>query len=232
MRIPRNEAVSIDVALRSAAAPADALAHACRCGSRLCSTCSDPVLWCAACRSAYFADTRHFLCEVPRRWQHDRYFAFWRRGLARRRALPADMLFTAFFTDRCRLDPDALTIARQTPQADDIRIGRLALEHRLMSRQEVAWILKYQRGMRAHKRRCFGDIAVGLGILHPGALARILAALAERRRGVVPMLVRLAGIDHARVLLAESAFFGLECEATTDRLDAPLDAAMFNAGAT
>jgi hypothetical protein len=169
-----------------------------------------PVQWCPSCRSVYCSDEQRYLCELPAHWPEGRFLSYWHRGVMGRRESWSDRAFARFFCDHMGIEASHVAAAAQNPMPDHIRIGRLALVHRLLSRDDLAWILKFQRCSRPHRRRCFGEIAASLGYWAKEVNACILVAQAERRRGLVPAIAAQFNVLPERVLLAEREFFGLD----------------------
>lgn len=186
-----------------------------------CQTCETPlehtefprIQWCPSCRHIFCNESRYVFGALPPDWQQDRFFAYWHRGMTGARNNESDCAFAKFFCDRVGVDLAQAMRFNLVPSPDLSRIGRLALIHHLLSRQEVAWVLRCQRMSRPHLRRGFGEIAVALGFWEPTMSIRLLALQAERRRGLAPAIACAFKVPQERILLAEKSFFGLCADA-------------------
>lgn len=201
--------------------------HACpRCENLLDAEMTIHLHWCGECRGVFMHGPGPFLCHVPEHWLPRRLLRFWERGILGLRECASDHAFIQFFCRRIGIDPIEAIERIDAHQPDTVRIGRHALAHRLLSRAEVAWVLRFQRAARSHRRRCFGEIAVTLGFWEPEVVPRLLAAQAERRRGLVSAIVNHYGVPKERLLLAEQAFFGIEPNGTLPESRTPFDSLM------
>lgn len=75
-------------------------------------------------------------------------------------------------------------------------IGQLAMEEGVLSARQVFKILRCQSGI-PHER--FGEVAVGMGMMKPAELQRLLMIQWERKPQLAEVLVRLRILSHARV---------------------------------
>lgn len=165
--------------------------------------------WCETCRGAFLHETGQLFCRVPTHWRPMRFLRYWGEGVNGARDRWSARAFAEYAAQRINVPHPAAATILITPRPDITRIGRLAIEHGMLSRVDAAWILRFQRSTRAHRRRCFGEIAVSLGLWQPGQLARLLAAQAERRRGLAPAIMHAHGYARWELIEIESEFFGL-----------------------
>ncbi len=170
---------------------------------------SGPLRWCRACRSTYMGSPRHYCCHVPHTWSAHAFFRFWNRGVRAATDASVDLTFTRYFCDRLGLDFELALAMVEAVEPTPVRFGELAMEHKLLSREEVKWILDFQRTTPPNRRAYFGEIAVRLGLWTEELLAPLLLAQAERTRAVVPTIARRLDIASGRILEAERSFFGL-----------------------
>ena len=182
-----------------------------------------PLRWCRACRSTYMANPRRYLCHVPQGWSPHAFFRFWMRGIGAARHTSLDLAFTRYLCDRLGLDFKLALATVEMVEPTPIRFGELAMEHKLLSREEVNWILKIQRTTPPHQRPYFGEVAVRLGLWTEELLAPLLAAQAERTRGLVPTIARQLNIASSRILEAERSFFGVYPSRLEGRANWPIN---------
>lgn len=183
---------------------------ACRtCGRQTSPTNCGHLCWCSRCRSCHFPGDHRLLCHVPDAWSPHAFVRYWGRALCAMRTARRDLTFTRYFSARFAINVGAQCRARRSAKCQPIRLGQFAVEHELLSPDEVDWILQLQRTTPPRRRRYFGEIAIELGLWHPRLLAPLLAAQAERTRGLVPHLVQAVALDKRALVEAERDFFGI-----------------------
>ena len=173
------------------------------------STASTVLKWCEECRASYMMSTNRYFCHVPHEWSAQTFFEYWQRAIDASTTTARDQTFARYVCDRLGLDSEMAIASVAAIEPVPIQMGELALEHKLLSPDELRWILNFQRSMRPNRRALFGEIAIRLGIWTPELLPPLLAAQAERARGIVPAMARLLSIKPNCVLQVEQSFFGL-----------------------
>ena len=77
-----------------------------------------------------------------------------------------------------------------------VPIGQLAMEEGILSAREVFKILRCQSDL---PHEYFGEVAVGMGMMTPAELQRLLVIQWERKPPLADVLVRLRILSQARV---------------------------------
>jgi len=75
-------------------------------------------------------------------------------------------------------------------------VGQLAMEEGVLSARQVFKVLRCQSGI-PHER--FGDVAVGMGMMTPAQLQRLLMIQWERKSSLADVLVKLRILSQVRV---------------------------------
>ncbi len=75
-------------------------------------------------------------------------------------------------------------------------VGQLAMEEGVLSARQVFKVLRCQSGI-PHER--FGEVAVGMGMMTPVELQRLLMIQWERKPNITDVLVQLRILSEARV---------------------------------
>lgn len=165
--------------------------------------------WCRECRASYMMSARRYFCHVPHLWSPQPFFTFWQRAINTSATTSQDRAFTCYVCDRLGLDFELAMASVPAVTPAPIQLGELAVKHKLLAREERRWILNYQCSVAPHRRPLFGEIAILLGLWTEELLPALLAAQAERTRGIVPAIARQLNLRSQQLLDAERSFFGL-----------------------
>ncbi len=94
------------------------------------------------------------------------------------------------------LSADALVAALEFQQSKMPPVGQLAMEEGVLSARQVFQILRCQSDL-PHER--YGDVAVGMGLMSPGELRRLLMIQWERKPPLADVLVALRMLSQPQV---------------------------------
>jgi len=95
-------------------------------------------------------------------------------------AITAEQLVAALEQQHCRLPS----------------VGQVAMEEGVLSARQVFKVLRFQSGI-PHER--FGEVAVGMGMITPAELQRLLMIQWERKPSLADVLVQLRILSQVRV---------------------------------
>jgi hypothetical protein len=106
------------------------------------------------------------------------------------------MKFGLYLKRKGILSADALVAALEYQQSRMPPVGQLAMEEGVLSARQVFQILRCQSDL-PHER--FGDVAVGMGLMSPKELQRLLMIQWERKPTLADVLVRLKMLSQPQV---------------------------------
>lgn len=106
------------------------------------------------------------------------------------------MKFGLYLKNKGVLTAEALVAALEFQQLRMPPVGQLAMEEGVLSARQVFQILRCQSDL-PHER--FGDVAVGMGLMSPGELRRLLMIQWERKPHLADVLVRLSLLSQSQV---------------------------------
>lgn len=106
------------------------------------------------------------------------------------------MKFGLYLRRKGVLSADALVAALEFQQSKMPPVGQLAMEEGVLSARQVFQILRCQSDL-PHER--FGDVAVGMGLMSPGELRRLLMIQWERKPPLADVLVSLRMFSQTQV---------------------------------
>lgn len=106
------------------------------------------------------------------------------------------MKFGLYLKRKGVLSADALVAALEFQQSRMPPVGQLAMEEGVLSARQVFQILRCQSDL-PHER--FGDVAVGMGLMLPGELRRLLMIQWERKPLLADVMVALRMLSRPQV---------------------------------
>jgi hypothetical protein len=106
------------------------------------------------------------------------------------------MKFGLYLKQKGILSADALVDALEYQQSRMPPVGQLAMEEGVLSARQVFKVLHCQSGI-PHER--FGDVAVGMGMMTPAELQRLLMIQWERKPPLAEVLVALKILSPTQV---------------------------------
>lgn len=106
------------------------------------------------------------------------------------------MKFGLYLKKKGVITADALVAAIDYQHSMMPSVGQLAMEEGILSARQVFKVLRCQSGI-PHER--FGEVAVGMGMMSPASLQRLLMIQWERKPALTDVLVKLKILSQARV---------------------------------
>jgi hypothetical protein len=106
------------------------------------------------------------------------------------------MKFGLYLKNKGVITAEGLVAALEFQQGRMPPVGQLAMEEGVLSARQVFKILRCQSGL-PHER--FGEVAVGMGMVTPAELQRLLMIQWERKPPLADVLVKLRILSQAQV---------------------------------
>jgi hypothetical protein len=106
------------------------------------------------------------------------------------------MKFGLYLKRKGVLSAEALVAALEFQQSRMPPVGQLAMEEGVLSARQVFQILRCQSDL-PHER--FGDVAVGMGLMSPGELRRLLMIQWERKPPLADVLKTLRMLNQRQI---------------------------------